>query len=141
MLSFAVSAERTEPISGGRCEYLYGIYEASQGCSTEFVKCVEGEEEVNKCPEGLVYDAKIHACNWPDLLLESCQPADIVQFKCPADIDPNSYNGRFLPYPRFANPVDPGSYYICNGDYPRLLNCGDGTFNAETLACEEEEEE
>lgn len=90
------------PISSGVCEYQFGIYEDSPDCSTSYIKCEYGVPHQLPCDRGLVYDQRIHGCNWPDLLLEKCNPEAVVGFKCPAKVDPNSLAARFWPFPRFA---------------------------------------
>lgn len=90
------------PISSGVCEYQFGIYEDSPECSTSYIKCEYGVPHQLPCDKGLVYDQRIHGCNWPDLLLEKCNPEAVVGFKCPAKVDPNSLAARFWPFPRFA---------------------------------------
>ncbi|XP_044761397.1 protein obstructor-E isoform X2 [Coccinella septempunctata] len=62
------------PISTPGCEYQFGIYPESHECSTHYIKCAHGEPQANQCEPGLVYDERIHGCNWPDLLLETCNP-------------------------------------------------------------------
>lgn len=62
------------PISTPGCEYQFGIYHESAECSTNYVKCAHGEPLPQQCEPGLVYDDRIHGCNWPDLLLETCNP-------------------------------------------------------------------
>ena len=59
------------PESNEYCEFKYDIQPKSVGCSTDFYKCADGEPYDTPCPTGLVYDHRIHACNWPDLL-EDC---------------------------------------------------------------------
>lgn len=89
------------PISNGICEYLFGIYEDSPQCSTTYVKCEFGVPHQLPCTKGLVYDEKIKGCNWPDLLLEKCNPEAVIGFKCPAKVDPRSQAAKFWPFPRF----------------------------------------
>lgn len=62
------------PISTPGCEYQFGIYPDSHECSTNYIKCAHGEPLPHQCDPGLVYDDRIHGCNWPDLLLETCNP-------------------------------------------------------------------
>lgn len=62
------------PISTPGCEYQFGIYRHVEGCSIHYVKCAYGEPHPEECEPGLVYDERIHGCNWPDLLLETCNP-------------------------------------------------------------------
>lgn len=89
------------PISNGICEYLFGIYEDSPECSTTYVKCEFGVPHQLPCTKGLVYDERIKGCNWPDLLLEKCNPEAVIGFKCPAKVDPRSQAAKFWPFPRF----------------------------------------
>lgn len=62
------------PISTPGCEYQFGIYPHTHECSTHYIKCAHGEPAANECEPGLVYDDRIHGCNWPDLMLETCNP-------------------------------------------------------------------
>lgn len=91
------------PTGNGICEYQFGIYADSPECSTTYVKCEYAVPHQLPCQKGLVYDERIKACNWPDLLLEQCNPEAVVGFKCPAKVDPKSQAARFWPYPRFAS--------------------------------------
>lgn len=61
-------------ISTPGCEYQFGIYQDHSACSTHYIKCAHGEPIPQQCEPGLVYDERIHGCNWPDLLLEVCNP-------------------------------------------------------------------
>lgn len=63
------------PISSPGCEFRFGIYAESNGCSTKYVKCADGYPNVQDCEPGLAYDDRIKKCNWPDLLLDICNPA------------------------------------------------------------------
>lgn len=56
------------------CEYQFGIYPISKECSTTYIKCAFGEPIQQECDAGLAYDERIHGCNWPDQLLEICNP-------------------------------------------------------------------
>lgn len=62
------------PISSPGCEFRFGIYPESNGCSTKYVKCADGYPNVQDCEPGLAYDERIKKCNWPDLLLDICNP-------------------------------------------------------------------
>ena len=67
--------------SSSYCEYAFGIFPVSSGCNTNFYRCAYGEAEQVPCEKGLAYDERIHACNWPDLLLEyGCNPEGNVRF-------------------------------------------------------------
>ncbi|CRK90710.1 CLUMA_CG004403, isoform A [Clunio marinus] len=125
-------------ISSPGCEYQFGLYEDGPECSTSYIKCEYGLPNSLECVKGLVYDDRIHGCNWPDLLLEKCNPEAVVGFKCPAKVDPNSPAARFWPFPRFAVPGDPHSLFLCNEGHPRLIACGeDKLFDQSTLTCED----
>lgn len=91
------------PISSGVCEYQFGLYEDSPSCSTSYIKCEFGVPHQLPCDKGLVYDQRIHGCNWPDLLLEKCNPEAVVGFKCPAKVDGPA--ARFWPFPRFPGKI------------------------------------
>jgi len=62
------------PISTPACEYQFGLYAVSKDCSTTYIKCAHGEPHEQDCDAGLAYDERIHGCNWPDQLLEHCNP-------------------------------------------------------------------
>jgi len=126
------------PISSPGCEYAYGIYPESHECSTYYIKCAGGEPIQSACEPGLAYDDRIHGCNWPDKLLDICNPEAVVGFSCPAKVDPHSAAARFWPFPRFAVPGDRHRLITCVEGHPRLISCGDEQiFNEETLSCEE----
>lgn len=61
-------------LSAPGCEYQFGIYPDSGECSTSYIKCEYGVPHQLDCDAGLVYDERIHGCNWPDQLLEKCNP-------------------------------------------------------------------
>jgi hypothetical protein len=67
------------PISSPGCEYQFGIYTDSAECSTSYLKCAFGEPHQQPCEPGLVYDDRIHGCNWPDQLLETCNPEGKIE--------------------------------------------------------------
>lgn len=62
------------PYSTPGCEYQFGIYPDSAECSTSYIKCAFGVPHQEPCTPGLVYDERIHGCNWPDLLQPFCNP-------------------------------------------------------------------
>lgn len=62
------------PFSTPGCEFAFGIYPDSDQCSTSFLKCEYGVPHETPCEPGLAYDERIHGCNWPDQLLEICNP-------------------------------------------------------------------
>lgn len=127
-------------ISTPGCEYQFGIYEDSAECSTSYIKCEYGVPHQLPCTKGLVYDERIHGCNWPDMLLEKCNPEAVIGFKCPSKVDPHSLAARFWPFPRFAVPGDRHSLFLCNEGHPRLIACGeDKLFDESTLTCEDAE--
>ena len=59
-------------IGRGPCEYAFGIFGVG-ACETYYNECEYGEPIAQPCTPGLVYDERIHGCNWPDLL-ETCVP-------------------------------------------------------------------
>lgn len=129
------------PISTPGCEYLFGVYPDSNTCSTTYNKCAYGEPHPEHCEPGLVYDHHIHGCQWPDQMLENCNPEAVIGFKCPSSVPSNSINHRFLPYPRYAVPGDCHRLITCVDGHPRLITCGDGkVFNEESLTCEDPED-
>ncbi|XP_055389952.1 protein obstructor-E isoform X2 [Condylostylus longicornis] len=126
------------PISSPGCEYQFGIYPISGECSTSYTKCAFGEPHQQECDAGLVYDDRIHGCNWPDLLLETCNPEAVVGFKCPDHVASDSPAARFWPFPRFPVSNDPHKLITCVEGHPRLISCGDEKlFDPQSLTCEE----
>lgn len=71
--SFALPVPVT-PISTPGCLYRFGIYPESVECSSNYIKCAHGVPHTTPCEPGLAYDDKTHSCNWPDLLLDFCNP-------------------------------------------------------------------
>lgn len=63
-----------EPINAPGCEFAYGIYPEGPSCSSNYIKCAAAVPYQTPCEPGLAYDAKTHKCNWPDELLEICNP-------------------------------------------------------------------
>lgn len=104
---FAIRKEKNKlhyfsvtPISSPGCEYQFGLYPASDACSTTYIRCAHGHPNEDHCDAGLVYDAKSHNCVWPDQLLPYCNPEEIVGFKCPHKVPSHSAAAKFWPYPR-----------------------------------------
>ncbi|KFB38106.1 AGAP000986-PA-like protein [Anopheles sinensis] len=129
------------PLSTPGCEYLFGIYPDAAECSTSYHKCAFGEVHQELCEPGLVYDHRIHGCNWPDQLLDQCNPEAVVGFKCPQSVPSGTVAARFWPYPRFAVPNDCHRLITCVDGHPRLITCGEGkVFNEESLTCENPED-
>lgn len=127
------------PYSTPGCEYAFGVYPDSDQCSTSYLKCAFGEPHPQPCDAGLVYDQRIHGCNWPDQLLEICNPEAVVGFKCPTSVSPKSREAVFWPFPRFAVPGDCHRLITCVEGHPRLISCGeDKVFDQNTLTCEED---
>ena len=58
------------PAPEGACPYSFGVFPSGEGCADYFIKCASGKAEPELCEEGLAYDDRIHACNWPDLIPE-----------------------------------------------------------------------
>ncbi|EEB16744.1 Peritrophin-1 precursor, putative [Pediculus humanus corporis] len=128
------------PISTPGCEYQFGIYPDGPECSTNFIKCEYGVPHLKPCEPGLAYDEKIHKCNWPDLLLDKCNPEAVVGFKCPTKFPADSVAAKFWPYPRFAVPGDCTRLVTCINGFPRLINCEEGKlYDEHSGTCEEAE--
>nr|CAD7420568.1 unnamed protein product [Timema poppensis] len=140
------------PVSSPGCLYQFGIYPESASCSTNYLKCEYGVAHQTPCEPGLAYDDKTHSCNWPDLLLDTCNPegmsqyceehcvrvAAILGFKCPTKVPSNTVAAKFWPFPRFAIPGDCGRLITCVNNFPRLISCGDDkVFDEESLTCED----
>jgi len=130
------------PISSSGCKYQYGIFPVHKGCFTSYNKCAKGVPTEVPCQLGLAYDDRIHACNWPDLLVKSagCDPSALVGgFKCPSEAELSPLARRFLPFPRFSIRNEPGLYIICVNGLPRLNSCGHGSlFSEDILSCKED---
>jgi len=126
------------PISSDKCEYQFGIYPTHPGrCDTSYLKCAYGVPYVTPCDAGLAYDEKNHVCNWPDLLLDTCDPELVVGFKCPDKVEPKSPAYKFWPFPRYSL-GDCHRLVTCVNGYPRLITCGYGSvFNDASLTCED----
>lgn len=128
------------PFSTPGCEYQFGIYPISKECSTHYIKCAFGEPHQEECDIGLAYDERIHGCNWPDQMLDTCNPEAVVGFKCPTKVDSDSPAARFWPFPRFPLHGDCHRLITCVEGYPRMISCGeDKVFDENTLTCEEPE--
>ncbi|KAJ0180981.1 hypothetical protein K1T71_003066 [Dendrolimus kikuchii] len=128
------------PYSSPGCEYQFGIYPDSNECSTSYVKCAFGLPQQEPCQPGLVYDDRIHGCNWPDLLQPFCNPEAVVGFKCPTKVPSNTPAAKFWPFPRFAVPGDCHRLITCVEGQPRLITCGEGkVFDDQSLTCEDPE--
>ncbi|CAB3378169.1 protein obstructor-E [Cloeon dipterum] len=126
------------PINAPGCEFAFGIY-PNAPCSTTYNKCAFGVPHEAHCEAGLAYDDRTHSCNWPDLLLDVCNPEAVVGFKCPEKVDPKSVSAKFNPYPRF-NIGECGRLVTCVNGYPRIVSCGEGkVVNDESLTCDEPE--
>jgi len=159
LFSFTVA-----PISTPGCEYQFGIYpKVPGGCDTSYVKCAYGVAYDTPCEPGLAYDEKNHVCNWPDLLLDRCNPerkirkcksgknpsspflpwipinlVEVVGFRCPDKVEPNTLAYKFWPFPRYSIGGDCHRLITCVNGYPRLISCGYGTvFNENSLTCED----
>lgn len=129
------------PLSTPDCEYQFGLYPNSLGCSTTYTKCIYGQAHLAHCDAGLAYDAKSHNCVWPDQLLPHCNPEEIVGFKCPQKLSHRSPAAKFWPFPRFPVPGDCGRLITCVEGHPRLITCGDGKlFDSVSLSCLDPEE-
>merc|ERR1712126_175262 len=131
----------TTPISSQGCEYQFGIFAKGPGCYDSYTKCAHGIPTKVTCRLGLAYDYRIHACNWPDLMVKSagCDPSALLGgFQCPSEAELSPLARRYYPFPRFAIPNEPTLYAICVNGLPRLNSCGAGSrFSQETLSCME----
>jgi hypothetical protein len=126
------------PISTPGCEYQFGLYSKGPGCHKEYIKCAFGVPYDTPCEPGLAYDEKNHSCNWPDLLLEICDPEEVLGYRCPDKVEPGTLAYKFWPYPRFALPNDCHRLITCVNGYPRLISCGDeSVVNPDTLTCDD----
>jgi len=109
---------------GGVCPYAFGLFPTSEKCVDIYVKCVYGEPQPEQCPEGLAYDARVHACNWPDLLpyCSVKEAEQLVGYSCPEQVPAGSASLRFGLYPRFAT-GQCDRLVTCVNYYPRLTVC------------------
>jgi len=129
--------------SGGACEYQFGIYPspaAGNQCTADYIKCAFGQATAAQCDLGLVYDDRIHGCNWPDQLTGflDCDPSRLLGFDCPRPDELTALESRFAPFPRFAIQGLDNHYILCVNGQPRLSACGAGaTFDPSTLGCVE----
>ena len=133
------------PISNGVCEYQFGIYpnpENPELCYADYVKCEFGAPVSAKCDLGLVYDHRIHGCNWPDQLSDvlDCDPSTLLGFECPRPDQLTPLESRFAPFPRFAVTGLDKHYILCVNNQPRLSACGGArsVFDPTTLSCIEQ---
>jgi len=94
-------SDLTESRAGGTCAYDYGIF-AYRRCYPSYAICAAGRETEAQCEVGLVYDERIHTCNYPDLQLElGCNPSDLLGgFVCPKLEELSELERRFHPFPR-----------------------------------------
>lgn len=136
------------PISSPGCLYQFGIFPIEQGCFYDYNKCEFGNATKMPCENdnenipvhlGLAYDPDMHACNWPDLLLnQGCDPEALLGgFQCPTLNELiGTFNEQFSPFPRFAVDGDPRVYVICVSGLPRLQSCGAmDSFDEDSLTC------
>ena len=119
--------------------FQFGIFAENRGCNPNYIKCAFGVPTVVPCELGLVYQESIHACNYPDQLIEElgCDPTALLGgFVCPNNRDLSPLARRFAPFPRFPVQGREDLYIICVNNLPRLQSCGaTGLFDASTLSC------
>ena len=136
-------ADNTAIQSAAGCPYQFGLYPVAPGaCEPSYVKCAFGIPEQIPCQTGLVYDERIHACNWPDQLTKElgCDPTALLGgFTCPGPGQLTPLEARFFPFPRFPVQGRRELYIICVDGLPRLQSCGGegGIFDPTTLGCVE----
>ena len=109
------------PVSSPGCPWQFGIFpdEGSGECSPYYAECAWGVPERKPChPSGLVYDDRIHGCNWPDQM--GCSGEHVLGVRCPKE---DKYN-RFYPYPRYY--YNEKAIVTCVNDQPRLIHCPEG---------------
>ena len=119
------------PVSSPGCPWQFGIFpeENAPDCATYYSVCTWGVPERKAChPEGLVYDDRLHGCNWPDE--KGCKGEDVLGVRCPAD---DKYN-VFYPYPRYF--YSDKAIITCVNDQPRLIHCPEGhAVDSQSLTC------
>merc|ERR1712168_1258824 len=113
------------PVPGNSaiCEYQFGIYPGNtELCQADYFKCEFGSAVASKCDVGLVYDHRIHGCNWPDQLegYLDCDPSRLLGFQCPGPAELTALESRFAPFPRFAISGLDTHYILCVNGSPRL---------------------
>ncbi|KAG1649715.1 Protein obstructor-E [Nymphon striatum] len=124
------------PISSPGCPWQYGIFER-QGSCVSYSKCEAGYPIESPCQEGLAYDERNKACNWPDLL-DHCDSEEIIGFRCPDK--PTGLSAKFSPFPRYLLGDRKDALITCVNYQPRLIKCGYGSLvNPYSLTCEEVE--
>ncbi len=53
----------------GDCPFDFGIF-PYQNCYPSYIRCAFGQPRETPCEVGLVYDHRIHTCNYPDLQVD-----------------------------------------------------------------------
>lgn len=109
-----------QPLKSGGCEWSFGIFAHETSC-TKYWQCWNGTATLQQCPFSLLYNDKLHACDWADNVPD-CQKHPICK---------DVANGAV------AIEKSCTRYWLCVGGYPRLQLCPAGlAFNREIQKCE-----
>ena len=123
--------------AAGPCPFAFGLFPSGDGCVDYFVKCAYGQPQPELCPEGLAYDERAHACNWPDLVPQ-CSVGDaetLAGYSCPDQVPAESASLRFGAFPRFATGRC-DRLVTCVNYYPRITKCPYGkAVDESSLTC------
>ena len=72
------------------------------------------------------------------LILMKFIMTEIVGFRCPEKVEPDTLAYKFWPFPRYAIPGECHRLITCVNGYPRLISCGYGAvFNELSLTCQD----
>ncbi|KAH9426546.1 protein obstructor-E-like [Dermatophagoides pteronyssinus] len=108
------------PSNSGNCPWSYGTFAHETSC-TKYWQCWNGTGTLQQCPYSLLYNERIHSCDWPQNVPD-CQKHPICNEKP---------NGAVT----IENNCD--RYWLCVGGYPRLQRCPAGlAFSIELSKCE-----
>ena len=109
-----------QPIKLGNCEWSFGIFAHETSC-TRYWQCWNGTSTMQQCPFSLLFNDKLHACDWPDNVPD-CQKHPIC---------------KDVPNGSVAIEKSCTRYWLCVGGYPRLQLCPAGlAFNREIQRCD-----
>jgi hypothetical protein len=121
------------PISTPGCPWQFGLFaeDSSSGCAPTYSECIWGVPERRWCePKGLLWDDRIHGCQWPDKLGCKAAGEQVIGFKCPEEDTKNI----FYPFPRYA--YSDNAIITCVDSSPRLVHCGADEFvDQKSLTC------
>ncbi|GAB0098658.1 hypothetical protein DMENIID0001_144270 [Sergentomyia squamirostris] len=97
----------------------------SKTCDS-FVRCIDGERELVKCPGGFIFDETLGRCNLASV-------TECLAAACTADMNPSTFT--FV-----ASKVDCRRYFICHQGVPTVRECATGLlFNPAIGGCDFED--